>query len=87
MYTEFNVTEKLSDLDYYDKMGMALWVTPNTTNPYWATNARWMYDKAIANPFDFLDELGYDFFDPEADYEEDNPEVTITVGYWTVGHD
>jgi hypothetical protein len=79
MANTIEVTETIGTVHGYANQGLNLYLTPGSSNPYWASNANFMYDKVVATPYDFLDEAGYDSFDDEADYEEHDEEVTITI--------
>ena len=79
MSATIKVTENLSEVHEHSLMNRKLWLTPGSNNPYWSTNANFMYDEVVATPFTFLDEAGYDSFDDEADYDEADESITIKV--------
>jgi hypothetical protein len=54
------VTETLNDLARADSNGLRLWATPGASEPYWASNASFMYDKVVATVRDFAEAAGFE---------------------------
>ena len=78
MHNKFTltVTEKYSDLYDHELMGRVLYLTPGGRSPYWSDHAHFMYDQCIATPYDFLDSIGYDYFE---EISEDSQDDLITI--------
>lgn len=86
---KITVTMQLSDLDTMNSNDLNLWLTPGTSQPYWANHASFTYDRIVATPADFLDTVGYDSFpseDEDCEYTDDyyafNDEaLTLTIDW------
>jgi hypothetical protein len=64
--------ERLAAMEDND---MALYWTPGSEAPYWASQPNFMYDVAVATALDFIAEEGYDDFDGL----DDDETFTLTV--------
>jgi hypothetical protein len=81
MHNKFSLTltEKYSDLYDHELMDRALYLTPGSRNPYWAERANFQNDVAIATPYDFLDSVGYDYFEPIEDSNDESITLKINL--------
>ena len=73
------VAYTMENLDNYDGMGLALYWTPGASDPYWASQPSFMYDKAVATPQDFLEAAGYDCFVEDHDYSGCNDMLSLEI--------
>ena len=62
MAKSMKVSATLGELATYEHNDLSLWLTPGSSNPYWASNASFRDDYVIARVGDFAEAEGYTDF-------------------------